>query len=92
MRKLFSGILVILIFAGCAAEPVAEETFEPTPVESGGETIDEVTGLRIEAETGLLLMYVTRFSRYEVESTFFRSKFLMKIPPIRLNCLLKACV
>lgn len=46
MRKLFSGILVILIFAGCAAEPVAEETFEPTPVESGGETIDEVTGLR----------------------------------------------
>lgn len=58
MRKLFSGILVILIFAGCAAEPVAEETFEPTPVESGGETIDEVTGLKIEAETGLLLMSI----------------------------------
>ena len=64
MRKLFSGILVILIFAGCAAVPVAEETFEPTPVESGGETIDEVTGLRIEAETGLLLMSIEELAQF----------------------------
>ncbi len=56
MRKLISGILVVLLFAGCASELAAVEVFEPTPIETEGEPLDEVTGLKLEAETGLLLM------------------------------------
>jgi len=64
MRKLISGILVALLFAGCVSEPATVEVFEPTPIETDGEIRDEVTGLKLEAETGLLLMRIEELAQF----------------------------
>jgi predicted heme/steroid binding protein len=64
MQKIISGIIVVLLLAGCASEPVEVEVFEPKPIETEGNTIDEVTGLKIETETGLLIMNLEELAQF----------------------------
>ncbi len=64
MRK--SGIIFVLMFVltGCATETPIAESFKPTPIETDGETLDEVTGLRVDAESGLLLMSLEELAQF----------------------------
>lgn len=64
MRNTAISLLLLLILAGCATQTPKTETFEPTPVASDGETIDVVTGLKIEQESGLLLMTEEELSQF----------------------------
>ncbi len=64
MQKIISGIIVVLLLAGCASEPAEVEVFEPKPIETEGNTIDEVTGLKIEVETGLLIMNLEELAQF----------------------------
>lgn len=64
MRNAVIGIILMLVISGCAAETPIAETFEPTPIETNGETIDEVTGLRIDAESGLLLVSIEELAQF----------------------------
>ena len=64
MRNTVIGIILMLVISYCAAETPIAETFEPTPIENNGETIDEVTGLRIDAESGLLLVSIEELAQF----------------------------
>lgn len=64
MRNAVIGIILMLVISGCAAETPIAEIFEPTPIETNGETIDEVTGLRIDAESGLLLVSIEELAQF----------------------------
>lgn len=64
MRNTVIGIILMLVISGCAAETPIAEAFEPTPIETNGETIDEVTGLRIDAESGLLLVSIEELAQF----------------------------
>ena len=47
MRNTVIGIILMLVLTGCSAETPIAEVFTPKPIEDNGETIDELTGLRI---------------------------------------------
>lgn len=64
MRNTVIALALILLLSGCAAETPIAEVFEPKPIETNGETRDEVTGLRIEAETGLLLVTIDELAQF----------------------------
>lgn len=64
MRNTVIGIILMLVITGCAAETPIADVFTPTPIETSGETIDEVTGLRIEVESGLLFMTIEELAQF----------------------------
>lgn len=64
MRNTVIGIILMLVITGCAAETPIADVFIPTPIENNGETIDELTGLRIEVESGLLLMTIEELAQF----------------------------
>ena len=64
MRNTMIGIILMLLISGCAAETPIAEAFEPKPIEVNGETIDEITGLRIAVESGLLLVTLEELAQF----------------------------
>ena len=64
MRNTVIGIILMLVITGCASETPIADVFTPTPIENNGETIDELTGLRIEVESGLLLMTIEELAQF----------------------------
>lgn len=64
MRNTVIAMVLILLLTGCTTETPIAEAFEPKPIEVNGETRDEVTGLRIDAETGQLLMTIEELAQF----------------------------
>lgn len=64
MRKTGIGIILLMVISGCASGAPIANGFEPAPIEMNGETLDEVTGLKIDAETGLLMMTIEELAAF----------------------------
>lgn len=63
MKKTILAISLSLLLLGCATTP--EPTQPNTPeLPNTDTTIDEATGLKIDAETGLLLMTITELIQF----------------------------